>query len=214
MTESFRGVKSETATTSQDLLGEWELLYTDDDITRSSPFFWAFRKALRDIKDPLAISGPGAVLSESIFKITDSLPFKSIGRAFQTFAVDELMEGEALRGSLESSLEIKVAVAGSSLMKTTSRWRTTEEADLIEIEVEKTEVLESPIQNLAPFQSLINLIPQEIMSNLSAFPSGAALELVKPGSSTVYMRVLYLDSSMRIIQNEADGKTFIYGRTF
>jgi hypothetical protein len=34
MTESFRGVKSETATSSQDLLGEWELLYTDDDITR------------------------------------------------------------------------------------------------------------------------------------------------------------------------------------
>jgi hypothetical protein len=45
-----------------------------------------------------------------------------------------------MRGSLESSLEIKVAVAGSSLMKTTSRWRTTDEPDLIEIEVEKTEV--------------------------------------------------------------------------
>jgi hypothetical protein len=36
MTESFRAVDRENAASSgsQDLLGEWELLYTDDDITR------------------------------------------------------------------------------------------------------------------------------------------------------------------------------------
>lgn len=31
------------------ICGTWELLYTDDDLTRSSPFFWAFRKALQVI---------------------------------------------------------------------------------------------------------------------------------------------------------------------
>jgi hypothetical protein len=114
------------------------------------------------------------MLSDSIFKITDSLPFKSIGRAMQSFAVnDDLMEGESMRGTLKSSMEIKVAVAGSSLMTTTSNWRSTDEPDLIEIEVEKTEVLESPLS------SIINFLPPVFKDNLSAFPSGAALELVK-----------------------------------
>lgn len=36
----------------------------------------------------------------------------------------------------------------------------------------------------------------------------------RPGSSTVYMRIVFLDSSLRIVKNEADGKTFIYGRSY
>lgn len=144
---------------------------------RSSPFFWAFRKALRDIEDPFKIVGP-KMLSESIFKITDSIPFKSVGAATQKFTIDEnLMEGESLRGTLRSSMELKVALAGSSLMTTSSMWRTTEEPDLIEIEVEKTEVLESSIASLLnPF---INMIPKQLTENFSSFPSGAALELAK-----------------------------------
>ena len=148
---------------------------------RSSPFFWAFRKALRDIEDPVKILGP-KMLSESIFKITDSLPFKSVGQATQSFTVaDNLMDGESIRGSLKSSMELKVQFAGSSQMTTSSSWRTTEEPDLLEIEIEKTEVLESSIQSLLnPF---ISMIPKQITDNLSSFPSGAALELVKYVSS-------------------------------
>ena len=146
-------------------------------IERSSPFFWAFRKALRDVEDPFKIVGP-KMLSESIFKITDSIPLKSVGTATQTFTVDEnLMDGESLRGGLKSSMEIKVVVAGSSMMTTSSTWRTTDESDLIEIEVQKTEVLESTVASL--LSPLINMIPKQLTDNLNSFPSGAALELVK-----------------------------------
>lgn len=144
---------------------------------RSSPFFWAFRKALRGIEDPLKIVGP-KYLSDSIFKITDSIPFKSVGAATQKFSADEnLMQGESMRGSLVSAMELKVTMAGSSIMTTSSAWRTTEEVDLIELEVEKTEVLESSVASL--LGPLLNLIPKEITDNLSSFPSGAALELVR-----------------------------------
>jgi hypothetical protein len=60
------------------LAGEWELLYSPEDITRSSPFFWAFRKAFPD-------------QSEEIFAITDAIPapMKEVGPAFQTIELDE-----------------------------------------------------------------------------------------------------------------------------
>jgi hypothetical protein len=46
----------------------------------------------------------------------------------------------------------------------------------------------------------------------SYFPSGSALELIKPGSSTVYMRIVYLDDDIRISKNEEDDKYFIFKR--
>lgn len=132
---------------------------------------------MRDVEDPFKIVGP-KMLSESIFKITDSIPLKSVGTATQTFTVDEnLMDGESLRGGLKSSMEIKVVVAGSSMMTTSSTWRTTDESDLIEIEVQKTEVLESTVASL--LSPLINMIPKQLTDKLNSFPSGAALELVK-----------------------------------
>lgn len=118
------------------------------------------------------------MLSDSIFKVTDSIPFKSIGDATQQFTMENnLSEGESIRGTLKSSMEIKVAVVGSSQMTTSSRWRTTEESDLLEIEVEKTEVLGSSIASL--LNPLIKMIPGDIADKFSSFPSGAALELVK-----------------------------------
>lgn len=132
---------------------------------------------MRDVEDPFKIVGP-KMLSESIFKITDSIPFKSVGAATQRFTADENFDGgDFMRGTLRSSMELKVALAGSSLMTTSSTWRTTEESDLLEIEVEKTEVLESTISTL--LNPLLSLIPKQFTENLSSFPSGAALELVK-----------------------------------
>jgi hypothetical protein len=60
------------------LAGEWELLYSPEDITRSSPFFWAFRKAFPD-------------QSDGIFAITDAIPapIKEVGPAFQTIELNE-----------------------------------------------------------------------------------------------------------------------------
>ena len=59
------------------LTGEWECVYSLEDLTRSSPFFWAFRRAFPD-------------QSDQIFGITDAIPapVKEVGPAFQTIDMD------------------------------------------------------------------------------------------------------------------------------
>ena len=100
--------------------GKWDLLWTNDDVTRASPFFWAFRKATRDIKDPVGILGP--TVSESIFKITDNIPFKSIESCSQTFTSDGRLVSEVdVEIGLQSLLSVgssKVNIYTLSLLST------------------------------------------------------------------------------------------------
>jgi hypothetical protein len=182
------------------LLGHWDLLYIDEDVTRSSPFFWAFRKAFKGIEDPLKLLGP-TMLSESIFKITDEIPFKEIGECKQQFTSNELISKVIVKVS-------NLPFSSSSKMTTTSYWTTTSEEDIIEIRVEKTQVLDSTIGNLIKNTPLSTLIDTDI-----PFPSGNALELIKAGSSTVYMKILYIDEELRICQNIQDDKLLIFKRT-
>ena len=84
--------------------GEWELLFSPEDVTRSSPFFWAFRKAFPD-------------QSDEIFAITDAIPspLKEVGPAYQTI---ELNQGTQ-SGTFVS--RVKVATLGglaTSIMTT------------------------------------------------------------------------------------------------
>ena len=163
-------------------VGSWELLFSDDDKTRASPFFWAFKKAF------------GKSTASKVFAVTDAIPstIKKIGTAKQF--VDPT-------GSLVSQVEIMSPI-GQSLMTTSSRWSWSPACDdMLEIRVEKTQVLESTVQRIlrlpAPF---------------GAFPSGAALELVSPGSSTVSLQNLYLDCDLRVSRNPLDDKIFIWTR--
>ena len=102
------------------LQGKWDLLWTNDDVTRASPFFWAFRKATKDIKDPVGILG--STVSESIFKITDNIPFKSIGSCSQTFTSDGRLVSEVdVEIGLQSLLSVgssKVNIYTLSLLST------------------------------------------------------------------------------------------------
>jgi hypothetical protein len=66
------------------LNGKWNLVYASERETRSSPFFWAFRKALAGVQQPIPVLP--AELSESFFAITDGLPFYTVGRATQTIS--------------------------------------------------------------------------------------------------------------------------------
>ena len=77
------------------LAGEWELVYSPEDVTRSSPFFWAFRQAFPD-------------QSDEIFAITDAIPapLKEVGPAFQTI---ELIDGG--RGMMTGTFVSRVKVA-------------------------------------------------------------------------------------------------------
>ena len=80
--------------TPEQLCGTWELCFATDDITRSSPFFWAFRKALVGKKDSTPVrqlaSNTNGNLADSILFVTDSIPepLKSIGRAEQEIRFD------------------------------------------------------------------------------------------------------------------------------
>jgi hypothetical protein len=185
----------------ENLIGKWELLWSDDDLTRVSPFFWAFRKATRDIKDPIGLLGTDKI-SESIFKITDNIPLRNIGRCWQTFSDENLVSEVVVEVGLKSSFSIS-----SSTMTTTSKWRVDEQdSDVLEVTVEKTQVLDSTIEKFLP-------IPLPFIGQSSSFPSGSALELLRPGSSTVYMRHSYMDEDFRIVRNIDDDKIFVFERS-
>lgn len=83
------------------LNGKWYLVYATERETRSSPFFWAFRKALKGVEQPVPVLP--SELAESFFAITDGLPFYSVGRATQT--ISGVGTGSA---RLVSSVQVKI----------------------------------------------------------------------------------------------------------
>lgn len=160
-----------------------ELLYAPEDVTRSSPFFWAFRKAFPD-------------QSDEIFGITDAIPppLKEVGPAFQKIN----MVQETGRGQMTS--QVKVATLGgmaTSIMTTRGSIVGIDGVDGIKIKIETTKPEESSILQtcLGPMGAVVN-------ENLPAFPSGQALEQIKPGSSEVIMRTTFCDEGLRISRND------------
>eukprot|EP00470_Lotharella_oceanica_P001129 CAMPEP_0170176764 /NCGR_PEP_ID=MMETSP0040_2-20121228/9564_1 /TAXON_ID=641309 /ORGANISM="Lotharella oceanica, Strain CCMP622" /LENGTH=73 /DNA_ID=CAMNT_0010419185 /DNA_START=30 /DNA_END=248 /DNA_ORIENTATION=+ len=61
--------------------GLWKLIYASEDVTRASPFFWAFRKATSNLSQPIP-AFPNK-LSEAIFAITDGISLAKKGQAIQ-----------------------------------------------------------------------------------------------------------------------------------
>ena len=259
----------------EQLVGTWRLLWTDDDRTRSSPFFWAFKQAF------------GESLSGRVFAITDAIPeqLKRVGEARQCFQAD---------GRLVSMVPISSPV-GSSVMTTTSRWALVRAPSAaaaaaaaaagasavasagagraagsgpgaglgqgleleLELRVEQTEVRDSTLQKALsslplrlpfpfpfpfPFSGSSSSSSSSSGSStgsssssgsgsstgsssssgsgsstgagagasLPAFPSGAALELVSPGSSTVRVQTLFQDQGLRVVRNPADDRVFVF----
>lgn len=198
---------------------EWKLLYSNDDTTRSSPFFWAFRKALGRDNPILNVSNPvlsimnAASNADAIFAITDQIPFKDIGEALQKFEDDTLVS--------KVRLSVDLPFLGSGLVTTTSQWKPVWQPNYdskwssyrqfgrtgsqppreIELKIIKTQVLEST--SPLPF----------LGGDTISFPSGEVLDLVTPGSSTVLATISYLSESLRITRNE-HGKVFVFERYY
>jgi len=168
------------------LSGEWELLYSPEDVTRSSPFFWAFRKAF-----------PGE--SDQIFGITDSIPapVKEVGPAFQHIDFEVSNDGRSASGKFVS--RVKVATLGgmaTSIMTTRATINGIEGLDGIRLRIESTKPEESTVlKKLGPLGAFLN-------ENAPPFPSGDALERAAPGSSEVVMITTYCDEGIRISRNE------------
>ena len=160
--------------------GEWELLYSPEDITRSSPFFWAFRKAFPE-------------QSDQIFGITDAIPapIKEVGPAFQTIAIDDS----------QFVSRVKVATlngVATSIMTTRGSITGMDGVDGLKIRVDTTKPEESTI-----VQTLLGPLASIVDENLlRPFPSGDALERVQPGSSQVIMRTTFCDEGLRISRND------------
>jgi len=165
------------------MAGEWELLYSPEDVTRSSPFFWAFAQAFPDNSD-------------QIFGITDAIPapIKETGPAYQTISLTE--------GSSTGKFVSRVKVAtlngiATSIMTTRADITGAIGVDGLTIRIDTTKPEESTVlKTLGPLGSLLN-------DNLPPFPSGQTLEQVVPGSSTVIMRTTFCDDGLRISRDDS-----------
>lgn len=157
------------------LSGTWELLYTPDDMTRSSPFFTAFRQAVSK--------------ADQIYDITDSIPapLKEVGPASQE--ID-------LEGKQMVSRVTVATLAGQATSVMTTRCTILEspanKGGLI-LQVDSTKP-----ENSTLVAKLFGPLAESINSNSPPFPSGAALEQLQPGSSKVAWNNLYCDEGIRI----------------
>jgi len=165
--------------------GEWELLYAPEDVTRSSPFFWAFRKAFPDSSD-------------QIFGITDAIPapIKEVGPAMQVINLE--VGSSSQTGTFVS--KVKVATLGgmaTSIMTTRGSIVGIEGVDGLKLKIETTKPEDSTVISklLGPFGDTVN-------ENAPPFPSGEALESARQGSSEVIMRTTFCDEGLRISRNE------------
>lgn len=169
------------------LQGEWKLIFASEDVTRSSPFFWGWRQLLEGLPDPNPLSRSflgTETLSESIFAITDGIPMKTIGEASQTI----------YNGRLVNRIGVQVWGVGENTMTTTCRMEPSDtDGTQLTLTVESTQAVGSNLP----------------MADQVVFPS----ETLLGASAKVTMRVTYLDETLRISRNAADGQVFVYSRS-
>lgn len=154
-------------------------------MTRSSPFFWAFRRAFPD-------------QSGQIFGITDAMPppVKEVGPAFQEIDFSPSTN----TGRFVS--RVKVATLGgiaTSIMTTRASIVGVEGLDGIRLKIESTKPEDSTVVKkvFGPLGDVVN-------ENLPPFPSGEVLERARPGASEVVLRTTYCDEGLRISRNDDD----------
>eukprot|EP00590_Aulacoseira_subarctica_P009384 CAMPEP_0172424626 /NCGR_PEP_ID=MMETSP1064-20121228/26840_1 /TAXON_ID=202472 /ORGANISM="Aulacoseira subarctica , Strain CCAP 1002/5" /LENGTH=282 /DNA_ID=CAMNT_0013166901 /DNA_START=36 /DNA_END=884 /DNA_ORIENTATION=+ len=174
------------------MAGEWELLYSPEDVTRSSPFFWAFSKAFPE-------------KNSNIFAITDSIPapFKEVGPAIQTITLDT-NRGSGELGKLVSRIQVStLGGLAKSTMTTRSSIIGSDGLEGLKLRIDTTKP-----ENSSALKNLGNL-GELLDEQLPPFPSGEALERVRQGSSEVTMATTYCDETLRISRN-AENKQDAY----
>jgi hypothetical protein len=196
------------------LEGDWELVYATEAPYRSSPFFAAFRKLTEGMTAAVRPLGASSdALAESIFRITDGLPFKDVGVARQSISPTALVS----RVELSINLYDALIPRGRSLMTSTATIMPpvnkvvppgVDEAAAqstrplhTSLRVERTQVLESSIGELLPFLRIDDV----------RFPTSDVFERLRAGSSKIGMETTYLSPSMRISRYEP-GQAFVWTR--
>jgi hypothetical protein len=181
------------------LSGAWELLYASTDVTRSSPFFWAFRKAF-----------PEATV-EAVFGWTDTIPapLKEIGPAVQDI---DVTAGPPGRGRLISRVQVAtLGGAATSLMTTRASILGQVEGDpsRLRLKIETTKPEQSTL-----LDKLLGPLSTALQEQLPPFPSGEVLERMVPGASEVVLWTTFCDATLRISKNDdrPDEEFFIWER--
>lgn len=167
------------------LEGDWRLLFASEDVTRSSPFFWAWRSMLKGVPDPSPITRLAfgtEELAESIFAVTDGIPLKSIGEATQRI----------YNGRLVNRVAVEIFGVGQTMMTTSCRFQPEKVGSDVVLVVETTQAVGSTLPFADDF-----IFPSESMLGENA---------------CVRFVVTYLDEELRIVRNE-DGQVFVYARS-
>ncbi|CAM9628618.1 unnamed protein product [Ascophyllum nodosum] len=202
----------EDSATSEAIRGRWALVYASEDPTRSSPFFWAFRKATETLKVPFrgdrdGVASGSSSVAATIFAITDSIPGKSIGEAVQTITPDviksevEVFAGAGAGSDRRGSDGPASFPSFRSVMTTTSEI-TGAKGNRMTLRVAKTQVRKSAIGRL--LKPLFNLDDVE-------FKTDRLLTPLREGSTEVSMTTTYLDGLLRVSRNE-QGQVFVFAR--
>eukprot|EP00931_Biecheleriopsis_adriatica_P094558 TRINITY_DN68199_c0_g1_i1.p1 TRINITY_DN68199_c0_g1~~TRINITY_DN68199_c0_g1_i1.p1 ORF type:complete len:339 (+),score=52.95 TRINITY_DN68199_c0_g1_i1:38-1018(+) len=175
------------------LEGTWRLVFASEDVTRSSPFFWAARQLGLTDPTPFSRSVLGSdSLLETTFAITDNIPLTYMGIASQQLS----------RGSLVNQVNVGVFITGESEMTTTCSYTPDPvEDDTLLVKVLKTQVLGTSMA-------------ASVLKGID-FPSGEWFEgALGEEGATVKMRTTYLDESVRIVRDARRAEScFVYVRS-
>lgn len=120
------------------LEGQWRLIFASEDVTRSSPFFWGWRRMLKGVPDPFPVTRSllkTDTLSESVFAITDGIPMKTIGEATQAL----------IAGKLVNRVTVEVFGFGQTVMTTTCRYMSTKDPSELALTIETTQAVGSSL---------------------------------------------------------------------
>ena len=164
--------------------GTFTCLWGSTDLTRTSPFFAAYRRFVGD------------EAADATFMITDRIPapLKIVGEAKQTFS----------DGEMTSEVVVETMAGFARRVMTTRSAVEAFEETATRLRVISTKPEEATAVKSIPF------IGEELDKALPRFPSGKFLEL-QDGGSTVVVDTLYCDNEIWVSQTEA-GERFVWER--
>ncbi len=186
------------------LNGEWRLVYSPEaSVTRASPFFWSFRKALRGVQQPLPLLPRD--LAEALFAVTDGIPLYTAGAAAQDIS------GVPGPGKLVSRVRITLRAFDALLppidgdMETTAALSPSGPSS-IAVAVQQTAIRRSSLAGLLPAAA------RDAFDAAVTAQTGAALDALRAGGAAAAMEVTYLDEAVRVSRVDGGGP-WVFVRT-
>ena len=181
--------------TSATIDGDWELVYSDTFLFRSSPFFWALGSMMGDTADFFygAHSHQTGIFGGGVGRVVQSVDTKG-GRLVSDCVVKASLGVPLLGFSPIFSGYGSVITAGRCAAKDGTRLAVTAETTTVR-------------------QDDANVLPQLNFLNGTTVPVEDVMKQVGGGESgpEVYLDTFYLDDEMRISKLE-DGSVFVYQR--